>query len=89
MVRMNAMVKFPVRIAILKRLTLKDLLLRSAYINDLPIQETTAASGRKSACHNGCVIVRGKDPVASGEKAIIFALQRKNQAVKDYSNSIS
>lgn len=66
-------------LTILKRLTLKDLLLHSlAYINDHPFRANSSQVEREiGKSRNGYVIVRGKDPVASGEKGDYLCLAKE------------
>lgn len=67
---------------ILKRLTPKELLLHAlAYINDHPFREDSSHVEKDShETYNGYVVVRGKNPLARGNKKdiICFAKEEEN-----------
>lgn len=67
---------------ILKRLTPKELLLHTlAYINDHPFREDSKHISKDAdKTYNGYVVVRGKNPLACGNKGdiICFAKEEEN-----------
>lgn len=64
---------------IIKKLSPKELLLHAlAYINDHPFRENSSHVSRDSSkAYNGYVVVRGKNPVACGEKGDILCYAKE------------